>query len=153
MPQMTRLTGVTQVRKNMQRFTVDLSVKFSIGLRAGGLYLQRFSQKFYCPVWKGNLKNSAFTRSFGQGFHTDVFVGYTAAYAAFVHEDVDKRHGRKFNEYYSQEIAAADTPAKKRYYHNRGETQQAKFLEKPAREQRPQILAIIAGETKTSFLK
>jgi hypothetical protein len=143
---MVKVTGVTVVRKNMAMFTKDLSVQFAIGLRKAGLLLQYISQKHYCPVHQGHLKASAFTRSTGSGFSMGVIVGYTAKYAAYVHEDLDKRHGRVFNEYYAKQIAEAHTSAQKRYYFNRGATQQAKFLEKPARENQKELLAVIMGQ-------
>jgi hypothetical protein len=53
-------------------------------------------------------------------------VGYSTNYALFVHEDLEKRHGSVYNEYYAAEIDAG-------LMHSRGEGQQAKFLEQPAR--------------------
>lgn len=148
MARLVRITGVRKIRVNLKTYMVDQGRVFSIGLRRAGIFLQHKSQKI-TPVLTGTLRNTAFTRRFGSGYRTDVVVGYTAKYAAFVHEDLDKAHGRQFNELHASEIASAHTPSQKRYFHTRGENQQAKFLEKPAREKRPEMLAIIASEASS----
>jgi len=90
------------------------------GLKKAGLLLQRESQTL-CPVLTGNLRNSAFTRVGKSLTHGDiVFVGYTAEYAIFVHENTGA-------------------------YHHVG---QAKFLEAPARRLEPEMRRIIAEEVK-----
>lgn len=86
-----------------------------IGLKRAGLFLQRESQKIV-PVEYGVLRNTAFTRAEGSGFDTVVRVGYEAIYAIFVHENLEAQH----------------KPGK-----------QAKFLEKPLREKRDEMAAII----------
>jgi len=58
----------------------------SKGLRRAGLILQRQAQ-LLVPVDYGVLKASAFTRAAGTGLTTQVNVGFTAAYALFVHEN------------------------------------------------------------------
>ena len=92
------------------------------GFIKAGLFLQRKSQKVV-PVDTGNLRNSAFTRLQGhnQGKNSKVFVGYTAAYAIFVHEDLEASH-------------------------KPGKT--AKFLEGPAREHRQDMIDIILKEAR-----
>ena len=52
------------------------------GLVKGGQFLQGESQDI-CPVMTGFLRASAFTRKVSRNH---VVVGYSAAYAAFVHE-------------------------------------------------------------------
>ena len=76
--------GIEAARKRIEQ-------AFSRGLVKAGLFVQRESQKIV-PVDTGNLKNSAFTRKFGSGRLTVVVIGYTAAYAIFVHEDDQARH-------------------------------------------------------------
>ena len=121
------------------------------GLKRGGLFLQRESMEIV-PVRLGNLKGTAFCRNTGgSGIKTDVVVGYTALYAAVVHEDLEKTHGRDFNVKHAAEIAAASgkhggTAAGGMF--NRGEEQQAKYLEEPARKFRRKILSIVYGEAK-----
>jgi hypothetical protein len=69
-----------------------------------------------------------------------VVVGYTAAYALYVHEDLEKTHGAEYNEKHAEEIAAGAP--------DRGEQQQAKFLERPAREFAAEIGGIITRSCK-----
>lgn len=60
------------------------------GLLEGGLKVQAKSQD-RVPVDTGNLKGSAYTRK-ERGGATAVEVGYGAAYALGVHEDMEARH-------------------------------------------------------------
>ena len=72
-----------------------------------------------------------------------VVVGYTAAYAVHVHENLEAAHGAAYNAKYADEIAQGQTVNKKgrvvkkrgwKGRTSRGPGQQAKFLEQPARE-------------------
>jgi len=84
------------------------------------------------------LKASAFTRVTGSGYDTEVSVGYTAAYALYVHEAVgmvlrgQPRRGKD---------------AKGRYWDPQGKAQ-AKFLEEPARRLAPELTRIIQEASK-----
>jgi len=146
---MFELKGLPQVLSKLKGATTDIKNDAGRGLKKGGLFLQRESQKIV-PRQLGNLANSAFTRSQGSGLQTDVTVGYTAEYAAYVHEDLDKAHGKEFNVKHADEIANASKKARTAAggLFNRGEEQQAKFLETPARTKRTEMLAIIAAEIK-----
>jgi len=146
---MIKLEGLPQVLSKLRSATVDMQNKAGRGLKLGGLFLQRESQKIV-PKQLGNLHNSAFTRSTGAGLHTDVTVGYTAEYATYVHEDMDKAHGAAFNIKHASEISNATKRQRTAAggLFNRGEEQQAKFLETPARTKRTEMLAIIAAEVK-----
>ena len=73
--------------------------------------------------------------------HTAVRVGYTANYALFVHENLEAAHGAAFNAKHAAEIAAGTE-------HSRGDNQQAKFLETPFRQLRPQLQAGIVADLK-----
>lgn len=79
--------GVQDVLKNIDGARRKIGTATSRGLRIAGLALQRESQ-LLVPVEFGVLKASAYTRHEGQSFKTVVNVGYTAAYALFVHERV-----------------------------------------------------------------
>jgi hypothetical protein len=114
------------------------------GLLKAGLALQRESMKIV-PIQTGNLRNSAFTRSEGSGFQTVVIVGYTAKYALFVHEILDNAHGQEFNKKHADRISRAKGAARKVWF-NRGIDQQAKFLEKPLREQHDRLMHIVMIE-------
>lgn len=70
-----------------------------------------------------------------------VAVGFSAAYALFVHENLEAAHGAVYNEKYAEDIAAGRK-------HSRGEAQQAKFLEQPLRENRSKYAKIIATALK-----
>lgn len=140
-----KVDGVAEVINRLRQTHENLGNGVARGLKKAGLFLQRESQG-QVPVHLGPLKASAFTRAFGKGFKTDVVVGYTAKYAVFVHEDLEAAHGKEFNVKHADKIANAHTPAQKKMWFNRGENQQAKFLERPAREKAGEIIQIIADE-------
>ena len=135
MAKLTKMTGMKTVLGNLHKAEAKLIRGIGQGLKVGGLHLQSASQAIV-PVDLGPLKASAFTRSIGTAKSPEVIVGYTANYAVFVHEDLTKSHGQAFNVKHRDEIAAGNTP-------NRNDNQQAKFLEKPSREERKAILEII----------
>lgn len=169
---MAVVNGITTVQKRIQREAKLKTHKLTVGLIEAGLRLQRESMKIV-PVDYGNLKASAFTRAEGQDTpYVVVTVGYTAAYAVYVHENLDAKHGAQFNQYYADELAAAKrrqrAAAKARrkpgptyslraiarqvratrsvsgpFRHNRGEKQQAKFLEQPFRLLRNTLMLIV----------
>ncbi len=116
----TKLTGISKVLKNLKKAEKNLAQGAENGLKVAGLFVQRISQEVV-PIDTSNLKGGAFTRSFGKGFDTIVQVGYVAAYAIFVHENLDAKHA---------------------------EGKQAKFLEAPVREQAKRILEIVRDEAK-----
>ena len=150
MSQIARMTGIKSVLAKLNKATDDYSRNIRRGLVKGGLHLQAKSQEIV-PKQLGVLSASAFTRDIGNALHPDIIVGYTADYAVFVHEDLEKRHGQAFNQYYATEIANAEGTSSgtaKGGLFNRGENQQAKFLEKPARDERGAIFAIIQRESK-----
>jgi len=149
MAKLTNIRGLSTVLSNLKKAKTNLASGVGRGLKKGGLHLQKKSGDIV-PVQLGNLKNSIFCRNVGgSGFDTDIIVGYTADYAVWVHENLNAAHGKVFNEKHAAEIVAArgtkgGTAAGGMF--NRGEEQQAKFLEKPAREERRTILMIIRTE-------
>jgi len=146
MAKVVQIKGVKNVAAKLKAADKKMQAKYARGLRLGGAYLQRQSQK-EVPIQFGNLRGSAFTRPFGKGVRTDVVVGYTALYAAYVHEDQSAAHGAAFNLKYATEIAKYG--GRHKTYFRRGENQKAKFLEDPAKAKRPEILAIIARSMGT----
>jgi len=104
----------------------------SLGLKKGGLHIQRASQQ-QVPVEFGPLKASAFTRSTGTGFQTQVTVGYTAFYALFVHEAKGTWKGLQ---------RLPNPPHKGRYWDPQGKAH-PKFLEIPVREEKDNVTAIV----------
>lgn len=144
MAKICKITGLNTVIRNLTKSKKVLGTGVARGLKKGGLHLQRKSQEIV-PVDLGNLKGSSFCRNVGgKGFDTDIVVGYGSEacdYAVFVHEDLDKAHGKLFNVKYAKEIAAGTMS-------NRGENQQAKFLESPARKGKRRIIRIIQKEAR-----
>jgi len=146
MARVVMVTGIDRVIAKMKVAKPKMGPGISRGLRRAGALLLRESQKIV-PVHKGHLKGSAFMRNIGgMGWLTDIIVGYTAKYAVYVHEDLEKVHGKRVNIKYADEIASATTNAQKKYFFKRGEEQQAKFLEKPARLNRRKFLRILRQE-------
>ena len=105
--------GLDRVLQNLNKQIGQIQGANEQGLRAAALVVQREAQK-KTPVDTGNLKNSAYTDSEG-GKHPAAVIGYQAAYAPFVHEDLEARH-------------------------TNGE---AKFLEKALNENQGRILKIV----------
>ena len=103
------VTGLNTVLRNLTSAKKNLAAGIARGLKKGGLHLQRKSQEIV-PVDWGDLKGSSFIRNIGgSGFDTDIVVGYGNAganYAVFVHEDLNKAHGKAFNIKHAAEIAA-----------------------------------------------
>ncbi len=149
---LSNVTGLEKVLKNLDRANVKIGQAVHRGLVKGGLLLQAKSMDIV-PVQLGTLKASCFTRNVGgNGFAADIVVGYTTDYAVYVHEDLTKAHGKEFNVKHAEEIAAAagtKMGTAKGGMFPRGENQQAKFLERPMREQRTTILKIIADEARS----
>ena len=145
MASLVKLSGVGLVVKNLAKTGKRLAKGTERGLKKAGLHLQRESMKIV-PVQFGNLKASAFTRNIGLGgFKTDIIVGYTASYAVYVHENPNAAHGKAFNAKHASMISARSGSVKSGLF-NRGENQQYKFLEKPAREERGVMIRIIKRE-------
>lgn len=117
------VSGVSNVVKNIRKAQKAHERGVAIGLIRAGLFAQRKSQQVV-PVDTGNLKGSAFTRAEGQGFNTDVHVGYTASYAIYVHERLDLRH----------------KPGK-----------QAKYLSQPVEQHKDEIVKIVVDSALKAF--
>jgi hypothetical protein len=144
-----RLVGADKLRKALATAQKRHEKGIERGLKKAGLYLQRMSM-LIVPVQFGILRASAFTRHTGRGFQTEVRVGYTAAYAVFVHENPRAAHGKEFNEKHADKIAAARGPARKVWF-NRGPNQQYKYLEKPLREGRNKMAQIVIDEARLTL--
>ena len=121
MAKLITITGMSRVIGNLKKSQAITAIGVARGLKQGGLFLQRESQKIV-PVDTTNLKGGAFTRNIGgNGFDANVIIGYVADYAVYVHENLQARH----------------QPGK-----------QAKYLEQPAREKKNEIFKIIKDEVK-----
>ena len=126
----TKLDGLSEVLKNLRKKEGELAVAAERGLKRAGLLLQRESQK-KVPVEFGPLKNSAFTRHEGKGWDTVVNVGYTVAYALYVHEAV------------GMVLKGLPRPSGRGKYWDPQPQASAKFLEEPARRLAPELTRMI----------
>lgn len=147
----TKITGIEAVLRKFSK-AADKIIRVSVaGLKEGGKFLQNKSQEIV-PKQIGTLHSSAFTRNIGgEGTKADIVVGYTADYAVFVHEDLTKAHGQEFNVKYAEEIIAATgkhSGTAEGGMFLRGDNQQAKFLEQPARQYRKEIFDIASKTAK-----
>lgn len=131
----SQLTGFRSFVTNLRSQNLRIQQGVERGLKRAGLLLLRYAQKIV-PVEFGLLKASGFVRVEGYGMAARVNVGFTAAYAIYVHENLDAAHGAAYNTKYADDIKAGRKKA-------RGPNQQAKFVERPAREHRPELLAVI----------
>ncbi len=153
---MARLNGVKSLKTILRKKQKKYEKGVERGLKRAGLFLQRESQKIV-PVDLGNLRATAFTRQKGTGVKTVVIVGYTARYAVIVHEDLEAAHGEAYNRKYAKQIAAGPgrekktgrfIKGKKARFKARGPNQQAKFLERPLKDNRKKMAMIILKEVK-----
>lgn len=138
-----QVIGVDNVLRNIRATPDKIGIGVSRGLRLAGLVLQRASQE-QVPVEFGVLKASAFTKAGGVGLKTFVDVGFTAAYAVYIHENREiwppgmrlKGQPRQPN-----------PPHKGNYWDPQGKAK-PKFLEDPARLLMPTFKKIIVDEVK-----
>ena len=131
------VTGLTEIIAKLKRANSVVGKGCEIGLKRGGLLIQRESMK-EVPVDQGNLRASSWCRKLaGTGYETVVGVGYTAEYAIFVHENLEAAHGEEFNRKYSEEIARGVVDS-------RGKGQKAKFLEDPVKRLRKTVVLMTA---------
>ena len=136
-----KVIGVKDILKNLRVSRKKAGKGVEVGLKAAGKHLMRESQRIV-PVQHGILKESAYTRARGSRMYTEVFVGYTAEYALYVHENLAAAHGAEYNKKYGSE-EGGDL---------RGANQQAKFLEMPARVERRKMLQIIRHRVKAFMI-
>lgn len=106
--------GLNEVTRNLNKQIQGIMTRTRAGLWEAGLLVQRRAQ-LLAPVDTGKLKASAYANAFDTPMGPAVEIGFTAAYAPYVHEIVE-------------------------YHHNVG---QAKFLETALRNSEAEILDII----------
>lgn len=120
MADLVKIAGVKEVINRLYTVKGETAEAMERALLKAGLFLQKKSQEVV-PVDTGALRASAFTQLMGKGFKASVVVGYTMFYAIYVHENLEARH----------------KPGKI-----------AKYLEKPARQYRLQMIKIIRDEAQ-----
>lgn len=133
MAAISKIISIDELSQKLKAFKNTSKKQLAKGLKAGGLFLQRKSQD-ECPVRFGFLRASAFTRSNDDVDKPEVYVGYTAAYAPFVHENVEMKWRG----------LPRDKPQGTVYWGPQPQAG-AKFLERPAREHAEDIIAIVAS--------
>lgn len=149
---MAKVTNnIPAIIKSLKRYAKSKNAKLREGVNLAALYLLRESQKLV-PVDYGNLKASGTVQlvTAPGDKKQRAHVVYTAKYAVYVHEDLTKAHGKFFNLKYAAELAHAKSLRRKKkggtkgpFRHNRGENQQAKFLEMPFRRDQAIVKAIV----------
>jgi hypothetical protein len=91
MPGGGQVRGLAEVTRNLNVAFAQIKGDVTAGLLEAGLQIQGSSQR-RVPVEHGNLKASAYTRkAMDATTGTAVEVGYTSAYAVFVHENMEQK--------------------------------------------------------------
>jgi hypothetical protein len=111
--------GIEEVKARLKQAVAATARGWEKSAPKGGEDLKERSQPL-APSKTGELRESAFVETSGSGFDAVTTVGYSADYAADVHEDLEARH----------------------------ENGEAKFLETPAREGAARTLGIVADGIK-----
>ena len=142
MAKVTGIVGAKAVIANIKQRTARIGAGFSRGVTLAGLHLQKKSME-QVPVDTGNLKASAFTRRFGIAFGTEVVVGYTAAYALYVHEAKMVLKGQK-------RPSKPDTRENPGYFWDPQGQAKSKFLSDPANTERVAMREIIKRSIQLS---
>ncbi len=164
-----QVRGLERILARLAKQKQDLAKRCETGLKAAGLELLRDSMALV-PIDTGTLRASApqttrLVPPTGGGFDSKMIVGYGTAYAVYVHEDLDALHGQAYNDAYiiqSQTTVRSgknkgQTRTRRKWsqravamgYHRggkphiRGPHQQAKFLERPFRENLAKYKGII----------
>ena len=114
------IKGVDAVLNNLNKEISGIKGRSIAGLLEAGLAIQGVAQK-RAPLETGNLRGSAYTRR-GMFNPNTVEIGFTAIYAAAVHEDMEATHT----------------------------VGQAKYLESAVRDNETRVLDIIQRRAKVS---
>jgi hypothetical protein len=80
-----KLEGMDKVLANLNRAIAGIQGRTYAGLLKAGLFVQGEAQR-ETPVDTGALKSSAYTQGIQKGENPIVEIGFTSAYAPFVHE-------------------------------------------------------------------
>lgn len=116
------------------------------GMRAAAEFIKEESLKIV-PRQTGYLASTVFVKRVYNQSRPTFVVGFSAKYALIVHERLDLAHGKEFNVKHADKIknAGAGHPI----WFNRGVREQAKFLERPMRENRQKIREIIKSKIRS----
>lgn len=111
-----KVTGLEKILSNLDKEAAKIEGLSMEGLLEAGFKVLKVAQE-RTPVDTGNLKNSGYVRKEGK---LGVIVGFSAAYAIYVHENLEAHH----------------------------DTGQAKFLESALRDNREAILSILQAKAR-----
>lgn len=112
------MKGLNEIKANLAKVEARVAAATERGQQKAADHLLAASQPLVPVGETGELKASGYATTKGRGLNAVATVGYSADYALKVHEDLEARH----------------------------DDGQAKFLEQPAREEAPRMLAIVAAE-------
>lgn len=126
------LKGLDSVIKNLNKEISNIEGDIFDGLKAAGLFIEGEAVEL-APAEFGVLRNSSFSQAERRTNGSVVKVGFTAEYAAFVHEMPMKNKGKPRG------------GVRKGAYWSNGEN---KFLEKAVKRNMNKILKIIAIRAK-----
>lgn len=132
-----RTKGLEQVLKNLNKEIGNVQNRSLAGLFAAGLTIQAEAQR-RVPVEYGNLRGSAYTRKRMKGASSggSVEVGFTAAYAIYIHENME------------QKLKGQARPSGLGVYW--GPNGQPKFLESAMVDQRQRVIELVASYAKVT---
>lgn len=148
-----KLKGLDNVLKNLNKEVLGIRDRTRKGLRAVGLFIQDESMEM-APSDFGVLRKSAFSNVSVSGSMITARIGYTAKYAAAVHEFPMTLKGKPrahFGKTGTQsafgptQIVAFGGGSEKGTYWDNGEN---KFLEKPVKNNMKKIPEIIQKRAK-----
>lgn len=140
--------GKGNVQGHLRAFTRAMRVETDRGLAGAGSELLKESRKIVPIETKALWHSGKVVKDQGQGPNDRaVAVEYGGTphvhYAVFVHEDMTKRHGRVYNEYYDIEIANGERMRKR-------PQERAKYLSGPASDKR--VRANMLGRIRKRLL-
>lgn len=120
MAKQVRIDGIGKVLSNLNRSISGIKSKSRQGLQTAALVVLGTSKEL-TPVDTGNLRAGTYTKLIGGLNNPGAEIGYTAAYAVFVHERTELHHP----------------------------VGQAKFLETALKQNAKRVLEIIRKTAKT----
>lgn len=129
------IEGLEAVITNMHRYKNQTASGVERGIRKACTRLLNESNE-HVPVETGILKASGYIRITGKGFNAQGAVGYSAPYAAAVHEKV------------GMVLKGKPRPSGIGVYWDPRPKAHAKFLENAYKQLQPEMLRIIQAEAK-----
>lgn len=137
-----KVSGLNQVLKNLNKEIKQIEGDTRAGLSKSGLFIKSEAVE-RAPVEFGNLRNSAFSQLSSMSFrgNQSVTIGFTADYAAYVHEAPMKLKGQP-------RAKRSGIKAGSGVYWQGGEN---KFLEKAVKLNIREIVDIIKSEAAKSL--